>query len=103
MTDDQLIREIQKLHQITTKLHRVQSQVSNLNFSQFKTAGSHQWSGSVKDHHYDEQFQQGQKSLRQVGPEIQAAIQACQRKMTHLAWQVKDIPKKAEAFRIAIF
>lgn len=103
MTDDQILREIRKLHQIITRLQRVQRKVSELNFSKFKAAGTHQWAGSVKDNRYDEQYQHGQQQLRQVGPAIRSAIQTCRQKMTHLAWQVKDLKKKSEAFSITVF
>lgn len=103
MTDDELIRRIRKLQTIQAKLRRVEGQVQSLDFSQFKSSGSHQWSGQIKKDRYDEAFRQGQSKLRQVTPEIQDAIQSCQSKMMRLAWSVKDLQKKAMAFRIIMF
>lgn len=103
MSDDELIRRIRKLHGIIIRLRGIQGDVQSLDFTQFKSAGTHQWSGHTKTSQYDEQYRQGKLKLSQVEPEIQESIQACQSKMSSFAWEVKDIKKKAIAFSIAMF
>lgn len=103
MSDSQKINQIRRLNRTINRLKKLVYSVYGLNFTQFKAAGSKNWSGKVKSSQFNERYQQASKQLRMVAPEIEEAISICRRKMYRLAWSIDDPGKKVQALAIVTF
>ncbi|GAB2024483.1 hypothetical protein [Lactovum odontotermitis] len=103
MDDDAKISRISQLDGYVSRLRGLLGSVEGLDFSQFKQAGTTNWSGEKKSSKFDEQHQEGTSQLKKTAPEIEEAISTCKNKMYSLAWSIDDPFKKAQALGMIWF
>ena len=103
MSDSEKLNRIRRLNRCVDRLKNVMYSVYDLNFVQFKSAGSNQWSGRVKSSQFDTHYQQETQQLARVAPEIEEAISTCRSKMYSLAWSIEDPGKKVQALAMVTF
>lgn len=104
MSDSEILYEIQRLRGYAERLENLLCSMDELNFTQFKTAGTGNWSGNVKSSKFDNEYKKGSNQLDKAAQEIEEAILACQSKMRSLASSIDftDSPwQKAEAEAMA--
>jgi|GEM_PF-1773365 len=104
MSDSEILYEIQRLRGYAERLEDLLCSMDELNFAQFKTAGTGNWSGKVKKSKFDEEYKKGSDQLDKAAQEIEDAISACQSRMRSLASCIDftDSPwQKAEAEAMA--
>jgi len=103
MSDSEKLEQIKRLNGYVGRLRNLLYASYDLNFSQFRLAGTQNWSGKTKSNVFDEHYHQGASELKNVAPEIEEAISTCKSKMYSLAWSIDDAGKKIEALAIATF
>lgn len=101
MSDSEILYEIERLRGYAQRLRDLSySFYEDLDFTQFKTAGTGNWSGKVKKSEYDNEYKKGIDQLNKAAQEIEEAISECQSKMRSLASSISftDSPlKRVEA------
>ncbi|MDR0299288.1 MAG: hypothetical protein LBI13_04310 [Streptococcaceae bacterium] len=103
MSDDEKLERVRRLNDYLNRLNNLLNSVYDLNFSQFRLAGTNNWSGTVKSNQFDDEYHSAEAQLNMAGPEIEDAISTCQSQMYSLAWSIGDVGKKAEALALATF
>lgn len=103
MSDSEKLYQIERLNGYTSRLKNLLYSTYDLDFTQFKTAGTTNWSGKVKSSKFDNEYKRACDQLAMASPEIEEAISACRSKMYSLAWSIEDKWEKAEALAIIIF
>lgn len=103
MSDSEKLARVERLKGYVNRLRSLLYSTYDLNFTQFKTAGTTNWSGKVKSSQFDKEYKSASDQLAMAAPEIEEAISTCKSKMYSLAWSIKDKWMKAEALAIAIF
>ncbi|MCL2113909.1 MAG: hypothetical protein FWH31_08115 [Streptococcaceae bacterium] len=103
MNDDEKLERIRRLNSYIGRLNNLLYSVYDLNFSQFRLAGTNNWSGKVKSSQFDDEYHSASSQLKMAAPEIEEAISTCQSQMYSLAWSINDAGKKVEALAIATF
>ncbi|MDR2833704.1 MAG: hypothetical protein LBV67_08320 [Streptococcaceae bacterium] len=103
MSDEEKMEKVRRLNEYVNRLQSSLSASYDLNFTQFKQAGSNNWAGKVKKSDFDEQYHDGERELKNVSQEIEEAILTSKSKMFSLALSIDDAVKKIEALAIATF
>lgn len=103
MTDDEKLARVKKINSYMNEINTLRYSVYDLDFTQYRLAGTNDWAGDVKSNKFDEAYHEAASQLAKVDPEIQEAIATCKSKMYSLAWSIKDVAKKAQALAIATF
>lgn len=103
MSDSEKLDQVIRLNGYVNRLANLLGSTYELNFTQFKTAGTTNWSGKVKSSQFDDEYKSASDQLAMAAPEIEEAISTCKSKMYSLAWSINDAWMKAEALAITIF
>ncbi len=103
MSDDEKLERVRRLNGYISRLNQVLYSVYDLDFSQFRSAGTDNWSGKVKSSPFDDDYEDASSQLSMAAPEIEEAISTCRSKMYSLAWSIDDAGKKLKALSIALF
>lgn len=103
MSDDEKLYRIRRLNGYMSRLNDLLYEVYGLNFSQFRLAGSNNWSGNTKSNKFDDQYHSAYDQLNLAAPEIEEAISTCRSQMYSLAWSIDNPGKKIEALGMIWF
>lgn len=85
MSNSEILAEIERLNGYISRLENLLYSTYDLDFTQFKTAGTENWSGKVKSSKFDKQYKSGSGQLAMAAPEIEEAISVCRNKIFSLA------------------
>jgi hypothetical protein len=103
MNDWEKLDKVLRLSGYVNRLANLLYSTYELDFTQFKTAGTTNWSGKVKSSQFDDEYKRASNQLAMAAPEIEEAISICRSKMYSLAWSIDDLWMKAEALAVATF
>ncbi|ADZ20688.1 conserved hypothetical protein [Clostridium acetobutylicum EA 2018] len=103
MSDSEKYNKVIRLKGYVNRLSNLLDDTYGLDFTQFKTAGTTNWSGKVKKSQFDDEYKKASDELARTAPEVEEAISTCKSKMYSLAWSIDDKWMKTKALAITAF
>ncbi|MCR3761156.1 hypothetical protein KYB31_19460 [Clostridium felsineum] len=103
MSDSEKYDRVIRLNGYVNRLEDLLDATCELDFTQFETAGTTNWSGKVKKSNFDNEYKNASDQLAKAAPEIEEAISTCKSKMYSLAWSINDKWMKTKALAITTF